>query len=410
MTLRKKILIVSILYFAEGFPFGLIEQTFPVYFRLNGMSLEHIGLLSLLSLPYALKFFWSPAVDFIGTRRRWITAAQFSMAGLVCLLIWLDPASPTTFFWACLLTLAVMSATQDIAVDAYSIEMLSPSELGLANGFRQAAYRVAMVTAGGLFVVIGGTKGWTGAFLLASATLVICGFVSLTLPAIEASRPTRSTHTGRRPFAELVSPLMELITRPGAVGVAMFILFYKLGDMALGRMVMPFWLSVGLSTTDIGLITGTFGVAASICGGLAGGLFMARYGIFPGLWFLGALQSISNLAYVWAAFQERPPHELIYIASIAESFCGGLGTAAFLAFLMSICRKEFSATQYALISALFRITGIAAQSLSGWATSHTGYAHYFLITFGLSLPAFFFIFCAQRWIPPDTAASSTPRA
>jgi PAT family beta-lactamase induction signal transducer AmpG len=187
----------------------------------------------------------------------------------------------------------------------------------------------------------------------------------------------------------------------------MFILCYKLGDMALGRMVMPFWLSAGLSTSEIGLITGTFGVASSILGGLAGGLFMARYGIFNGLWVLGALQSVSNLMYVGVAVRMDAPHEFIYLASIAESFCGGLGSAAFLAFLMCICRKEYSATQYALISALFRVTGIAAQSLSGWAASHLGYAQFFFITFLLSLPAFLFIFHARKWIPRENRVSPT---
>ena len=392
MTLNRKLFIVSLLYFAEGFPFGIIEQTFPVYFRIHGMTLVNVGLLSLLSLPYALKFFWAPAVDFLGARRQWIAAAQFLMAALLLLILPMDPSEPGSLLWACIASMAIMSATQDIAVDAYTIELLKPSELGIANGFRQAAYRGAMVISGGLFVAMGGWLGWGATYFVAAAILILCCVISMRLPHVEVERPPFSP-------AALMAPIRDFLARPGIVQVGLFILLYKLGDMSMGPMVRPFWLSRGLTTTEIGLITGTLGVAASIAGGLAGGLFMARYGIFHGLWFLGLWQSLSNLAYVWVAVDPTTGNLGIYIASAIESFCGGLGTAAFLAFLMSICKKEFSATQYAVLSALFRVTGIIAGASSGLAAYNMGYPLYFALTFFLSLPAFAFIFTARKWIP-----------
>jgi len=394
VKLYRKLLIVSLLYFAEGFPFGIIEQTLPVYFRIHDMSLVNVGLLSLLSLPYALKFFWAPAVDFLGTRRRWIASAQFLMAASILILMPLDPAEPGFLLWSALASLAVLSATQDIAVDAYTIEMLKPSEMGIANGFRQAAYRVAGLLAGGLFVALGGWKGWESTFLIAAGVLFLCSVVALKLPPVEVQRPAFS-------LASLAAPVRDLLSRPGVIHVALFILLFKLGDMSMGPMVRPFWLARGLSTTEIGLITGTVGVAAAIAGGLAGGVFIMRFGIFHGLWFLGVWQSLSNLAYVWAAADPSSGNWGIYAASGVESFCGGLGTSAFLAFLMSICKKEFSATQYAVLSALFRITGIIAGSFSGMMTLNIGYAQYFSLTFFLSLPAFAFILRARVWIPAD---------
>jgi PAT family beta-lactamase induction signal transducer AmpG len=185
------------------------------------------------------------------------------------------------------------------------------------------------------------------------------------------------------------------------VQVALFILLYKLGDLAIGPMIRPFWLDRGLSTTEIGLITGSVGIVASIAGGLAGGIFVTRFGIFHGLWFLGIWQSASNLTYAWVAVYPDTGNWGIYAASVAESFCGGLGTSAFLAFLMSICKKEFSATQYALLSALFRVTGILAGAVSGWTTEYMGFAAYFSLTFFLSLPAFAFLFHARSWVPED---------
>jgi PAT family beta-lactamase induction signal transducer AmpG len=398
LKLNKKLILVSLLYFAEGFPFGIIEQSFPVYFRLHGMSLAHLGLLSLISLPYALKFLWAPAVDFIGMRRQWIAAAQYSMAALVVLLLPLDPAQPGFLLWTCIAVMAIMSATQDIAIDAYSIELLKPSEMGIANGFRLAAYRVAMVVAGGLFVAMGGWLGWKFTYIVAAAVLLVCGILSSRLPPIDIQKPDFSAKA-------LIAPVRDILARPGLIQVVLFILLYKLGDLAMGPMVRPFWLDRGLSTTEIGLITGSLGIIASIIGGLAGGLFMVRYGIFHGVWFLGLWQSVSNLTYVWVAAYPETGHWGIYIASFVESFCAGLGTSAFLAFLMSISKKQFSATQYAIFSALFRVTGILAGSFSGWVTEGLGYSQYFLLTFFLSLPAFVFIFHARRWIPSDNATS-----
>jgi MFS transporter, PAT family, beta-lactamase induction signal transducer AmpG len=410
-------------------------------------------------LPYVLKFLWAPAVDFIGSRRHWIAAAQFIMAVLLIILMPLDPSNPGILLWTTLFALVVCSATQDVAIDAYTIEMLKTSEMGIANGFRQAAYRTAMMFSGGLFVAIGGHMGWGFTYIVAAAILLLCSVISLQLPNIEVSRPNFSVvdqfdfSGATRAFLSLMdikrlpwilcavaanlgfgllligpmkqsvltlaisivaefvgifffilirrlAPVKDLVSRPGLVQVVLFILLYKLGDMALGPMVRPFWLDKGLSTNEIGLITGTFGVIAGMLGGLTGGLFMVRFGIFHGLWILGLMQAVSNLSYAWvAAFPTG--NWAVYTASFIESFCGGLGTSAFLAFLMSICNKEFSATQYALLSAIFRITGILAGMLSGKATTHYGYAAYFAFTFFLSLPVFIFLPWAKRWIPKN---------
>jgi PAT family beta-lactamase induction signal transducer AmpG len=399
LKLNRKLAYIALLYFAEGFPFGILEQTLPVYFRLYGMSLAHLGLLSLFSLPFALKFLWAPAVDFVGKRRHWIIAAQFCMAAAILAIIPHNPSSPSIALWMTIAALAICSATQDIAIDAYSIELLTPSEMGMANGFRQAAYRVALVVAGGLFVALGGHVGWEFTYTAASGILLLCALASMRLPAVEVTRPAVSPKA-------LLAPVVDFLKRPGLASVAAFILLYKLGDMSIGPMVRPFWLDAGLTTTEIGLITGTVGILAAILGGLVGGMFMDRYGIFHGLWFLGLWQSVSNLSYAAVAWYPWLGKWGVYGASAAESFCGGLGTAAFLAFLMSICKKEYSASQYAILSALFRVSGISAGALSGWATAYLGYPAYFSLTFFLSIPAFAFIFHAREWIPVN---GDTPR-
>jgi PAT family beta-lactamase induction signal transducer AmpG len=394
VTLRRKLLLVSLLYFAEGFPYGIIEQTLPVYFKIHGMSLANLGFLSLVSLPYALKYLWAPAVDFLGNRRQWIVSVQLLMAASILVLLSLNPSDPNFLLWSCIASLAILSATQDIAIDAYSIELLKTSEMGIANGFRQAAYRGALVLSGGIFVTLGGRIGWQVTYFVAASILVVCAIVSVRLPHVEIQRPAFSAST-------LVAPLKDFLSRPGFVQVGLFILLYKIGDLAMGPMVRPFWLDKGLSTDEIGLITGTLGIVAAIDGGLAGGFFIQRFGIFHGLWFLGLWQSVSNLSYAGVAACPECGNWTVYAASFIESFCAGLGTSAFLAFLMSVCKKEYSATQYALLSALFRIPGIICGSLSGVAASGIGYTQYFFFTFLLSLPAFAFIFSAKQWIPPN---------
>jgi MFS transporter, PAT family, beta-lactamase induction signal transducer AmpG len=397
MTVRRKMFIVVALYFAEGFPFGFIWDTLPVYFRLQGLSLQEIGLMSLVSLPWTLKFLWAPGVDRSGETRAWILWTQLLMGGFLMAAGMVLPLDMGLFLWPWLLGLALLSATQDIAVDGYSIRILDEREMGMANGLRVSSYRVALIAAGGLLVALGGAVGWHGAFLLAGAVLFLCGGFSCTLPPSAVGH--HSTGLG-----EMVAPLWALLKRPGAPWVALFILLYKLGDMAMGPMVRPFWVDRGLTTGEIGFITGTGGIAAGIAGALAGGAWTSRFGIFHGLWFMGIWQAVSNLGYGLAAHYPQSGHLGVYGASLVESFCGGLGTAPFLAFLMIICRKDMAATQYALLSALFGLARSLSGAASGWFASHLGYGTYFFITFFLAVPAFLLLPAVKAWVPAPDAA------
>ncbi len=386
---------MAILYFAEGFPLGLAVDNLPVYFRAHGVSLETIGLLSILGLPWTLKVFWAPLVDRLGTRRQWITGALAVMTVATAAIPLGDPAAPGAFLWAVLLLLTVASATQDIAIDAYTIGLLVPGEEGVANGVRVSAYRVALIVSGGGLVILAGRAGWPAAFALGAAMLALLAAAAWRSPPIA---------TARQPAAAWRRSFLAWLTRPGAPAVLLFVLIYKLGDASMGPMVKPFWLDRGLSVEEVGFVSTTLGVGASVLGALAGGLFASRRGIFAGLWTLGILQAISNLAYagVAAAQAGRPA---IYAASLFESFTGGLGTAAFLSFLMHVCEREQAATQYALLSALFGLTRSLAGAVSGFAASHLGYAAFFALTFLLALPAYGLLPWVRPWIRdrPDDA-------
>jgi PAT family beta-lactamase induction signal transducer AmpG len=398
MTSRKKLFWVAVLYFAEGFPYGIVFGAFPVFLRTHGVGLAEIGLLSLVGLPWTLKFLWAPAVDLWGQRRIWVVGCQVLLTLILLAILTADPSRVTGILWTMVLGLAIFSATQDIAIDAYTIELLDEHEMGPANGVRVTAYRVALIASGGLFLALAGTVGWPMAFLGAAAIMGACAFLSLRLPHVNRTRPPAPAEGPKvSPMEHAVwIPLRQFFESRGFLAVMIFVLTFKLGDMALGPMVRPFWVDRQFTPVQIGAVPGTLGVIGTILGALLGGALTARWGFFRALLILGIFQAASNLGY--AAVAALPPSTgLMYGASILESFCGGLGTAPFLAFLMSICDKAHAATQYALLSALFNLTGGVAGTLSGWATARIGYATYFSLTFFLAWPALLLLPWVRSW-------------
>ncbi len=381
MTLRRKLLWVGLLYFAEGLPLGIAIDVLPVYFRVHGLSLEAVGFLSLLGLPWTLKVLWAPLVDRIGQRRHWIAAAAGSMALLLALLPLLPPAEPTLLLWVTLLAFTTLSATQDIAIDAWTIGVLDPGEEGPGNGVRVMAYRAALIAAGGGLVVLAGRERWPLAFGLGAALMATLAVAALRAPSDAATRASAAQPP------HVFGPLAAWLARPAGVALVIFVVTFKMGDAALGPMAKPYWLDRGLSVEEIGLVSTTLGTLATVLGALAGGGLVRRWGIVPALWRLGALQALSNLGYAAVALSDIG-REAIWAASLVESATGGLGTASFLAFLMSVCERERAATEYALLSALFGLGRTLAGTLSGLAAARFGYAAFFAATFLLALPAF----------------------
>lgn len=397
---RTKLIWVAILYFAEGFPFGLLFDAFPVYFRGHGVSLTDIGLISLAGLPWTLKFLWAPAVDVWGKRKSWVVACQVLLAIDLGLFLLLEPSQTGGTLWALLVALAVFSATQDIAIDAYTIELLDENEMGPANGIRVSTYRVALICAGGVFVALSGLIGWRAAFATAAVLLAGSALLSSRAPESSRARPVQESWAVTLERA-VVGPLRNFWQRPGVIYVMLFVLTFKLGDMALGPMVRPFWVDRQFTPLQIGAVPGTIGVVSTIAGALLGGRFTKTWGLFRALWLLGIAQAVSNLVYALAAALP-PSAALMYSASVIESFCGGLGTAPFLTFMMSICDKNKAATQYALLSALFGLTRSLSGAFSGVVTQSIGYATYFTTTFFLAWPAFALLPWVKMWIKEET--------
>jgi PAT family beta-lactamase induction signal transducer AmpG len=376
VTQRKVLFWIAVLYFAEGLPFGIAYDVWPVFFRVHGVSLREIGLMSLLSLPWTWKLLWAPLVDRFGARQHWITACLFALGATTLAILPQDASDPSLMMWGLLLLFTTASATQDIAIDAYAVDVATPSTVGSINGVRVSAARVALMVGGGGVVVLADYTGWTVLWVaLAVVFFVLAGLAWLS-PRVQLEASERR---------HALRPVLRWFFRWEMVAVIAFVLLYKVGDSTLGRMVKPFWVDRGYSLAEIGAISVTLGTVLTILGALAGGWFTNRYGIFRALLWLGLAQLVSNLGYVAVAAIELP-RESIYVASMVESFTQGLGTAAFLSFLMNLCDMERAATQYAILSAAFALTRDVAGAFSGIGVEALGYAVYFALTTALALP------------------------
>jgi len=378
VSLRTKLLWVAALYFAQGFPYGIVNQFGYVYLSREGVAAGLITkMLSDVGWAWVLKPFWAPLIDRFRSRKWWIAGSQIGLAITTLSMAFGEPTASESRLWLTFAALAVLSATQDIAIDAFSIEMLEKREMGPANGVRVTAYRVALIVAGGLLVILAGYTDWSVSFVVASALLFIAAGIS--------SRARAAAHTASQHW--IVEPVRDLLARPLIPGVLAFILLFKVGDYALTPVIPLFWVSQGYSDQEIGFVQGTLGMIATILGALAGGVLTLRWGTFRALWILGLVQALSNLGY-YAAAQASGVRSVIYGAVIVEQFTQGLGTAAFLTFLMTLCRKRFAAMQFALLTSLFAISRWGAGRYSGTFVEEMGYAPYFLLTFVLALPAF----------------------
>jgi MFS transporter, PAT family, beta-lactamase induction signal transducer AmpG len=398
---RSKLRIVGFLYFIEGSPVSILWEVLPVYLRLHGTSLRAIGGLRLLELPFSLKFLWSPLVQRFGDRRAWVIGAMLVVALVVAVIPATDPAQGLMVLFVLILVLTTASATQDMAIDAYTVALVGQEEQGPANGVRASAYRVALVLIGSGMVALAYWVSWAMLFWAAALVFAALAVAVRWIPPLEVPVEARRNW---------LAPFLSWIGTWRAVPLVLFVLTYKLGEFAIGPMVKPFWVDQGRSLLEIGLVPTALGIGLSIAGALVGGAFMQRYGTLTALWALGLPQAISNLGYA-AVGQWQLPWPALYAASMIDSFSGGLGTAAFLGFFLAVCDPERATLQYAFLSSLFSFTGRLAGAVSGLGTERWGYGPYFAITFLASLPGLLLVPFIASWLPakpvPGTPAQAS---
>jgi PAT family beta-lactamase induction signal transducer AmpG len=381
--------VVAVVYLIEGYPAGIFADVIPVWLRLEGASLATIGAVSGLRVAWSAKALWSPLVQRYGDHRAWIAGSMLTVAACLLLLARAGGEGRDATLWALIALLCVASATQDIAIDAYTIGIVPRGREGPANGVRINAYRIAVLVAGAGLLLLPERVGWSATFGAAALLAIALSAPLARCPAVELPPAARR---------EFVHALRVWITRPGAPSVFAFVLLYRLGDLAMGPMVKPFWVDRALTLDEIALVSTTLGTVATLLGAALGGLAVARLGIGRALYALGALALISNLGYAAAAAFPGSGRAGIYAASIAESFSAGLAAAGFLAYLMRICEPVYAAVQYALLTGGYLLPGTVLGSLSGRAVELLGYAPFFALTALAALPAFLFLPGARRWL------------
>lgn len=400
LIFNKKMMLILAFGFASGLPLGLSGATLQTWYKVEGVSIVTIGLLALVGQPYVYKFIWAPLMDNVllpwgGRRRGWMIITQFGIMGTLLLMACLSPALMPGWMALLALCLAFFSASQDIVIDAYRTELLSPEERGTGAAMYVTGYRIAMLVSGGLALILADVFGFGVTFAI-MALLMGLGCIATLLseePKIY-DQPAPNFRTA------VIEPFKEFLSRPAAWLLLVLIVYYKLGDAFAGSLTNVFLLDLGFSLKEIGLTNKTVGLVATLAGAFVGGVLLSRIRLFKALFWFGVLQAVSNLVYMGLA-EIGLNHSMMVSAIFLENFCGGMGTAAFLAFIMSLCDLRYTATQFALLTALSAIGRVYITPVAGWMVERMGWSQFFFWTFLIAMPCLLLIWLLQR--PIDAA-------
>jgi len=394
-------LVALLMGFACGLPLLLTITVLQAWMKDQGVDLTVIGMMSLVGLPYTLKFLWAPVLDrftlpFLGRRRGWLLVAQVVLMFAISGLGFTDPGKNPwmTAFAAFLVTF--FSASQDIVVDAYRREDLPDEELGMGSSLYVNGYRVGMLLASGGGLIMADHMPFFMVYQIMAACLLPGVVTTLLAPEPKIYEGTPET------LREAVfDPLIEYFSRRGALWILAFILFYKIGDTMASAMTIPFYLDIGFSKTQIGAVVKLFGFWATVAGTLIGGVVMLRLEINRSLWVFGFLQAASTAGFAVLA---RVGNSLPLLSTVIafENLSSGMGTAAFIAFMASITHKKFTATQYALLSSLMGIPRVMASAPTGFFAKNMGWESFFIACTLIAVPGMLLVFKCAPWNPKKT--------
>lgn len=392
--------------FASGLPLYLLLNLVPAWLKTEGLSLRAIGAFALIQFPYTWKFLWAPLLDrygilpWLGRRRSWMFVSQI---GLIAAIGWLGQLSPVDHLSLVIgLTalLAFLSATQDIALDAFRREILPDVELGLGNAIHVNAYRIAGLVPGSLSLILADHLPWNQVFVI-TAAFMIPG-LAMTLLVREPQAAANAPRTLRD---AVVEPFREFFGRHGvqsALLVLAFLFFYKLGDSLCTALATPFYLDMGYSKTEIGIIAKNAGLWPMVIGGILGGIWMLKLGINRALWLFGVAQIVTILGFVWLAWigpGESTPVRLATLALViaGESVGAGLGTTAFVAFMARTTHPAYTATQLALFTSLMAVPRTFINATAGWLVEAMGWTSFFWMCFFLAIPGMLLLLKVAPW-------------
>lgn len=401
--------VVAFLGFSSGLPLALTGSTLQAWMTATGIDLTTIGAMSLVGLPYLYKFLWAPLLDryalFGGQRRRsWLLSMQILLACCCYGLAVSDPAVQIGPVIALVVLIAWLSATQDIAVDAWRAEVLPAADRGVGAGVSVAGYRLAMIVSGAGVLVMADIVGFDTAFRCLAGLMIgiaLCTWWG----AVEPGRVTRAPASLWVDLRDALRALREL---PAIWGLLGFVTLYKLGDAFAGSLTMSFFLrGQGFSLTEIGATYKAIGIGASLVGGIAGGLWMRRLGLYRSLWWFGWLQAITNLGFLALALTGKHLFGMIAVVAL-ENLSGGMGTSALVALLIGACDRRFTATHFALLSALASLSRVLIGPVAG-AVAERSWSGFFAWSVALAVPGLVWLWWLRTRLPqfaPDPVASA----
>jgi PAT family beta-lactamase induction signal transducer AmpG len=383
---NRRMAVMLLLGFSSGLPLSLCASTLQAWMATVDTSIRTIGLFTLAQIPYVLKFLWAPLMDrfvlpIFDRRRGWIFLSQVLLIIAIMQLALTDPRSNLPLMGFLALVIAFLSATQDIAFDAYRTEILDGKERGIGVGITVSAYRIAMIVSGAGVLIMADHIGWQAALLIVSL-LFIAGIAGVVLGP-DADTRSRVPVTLNE---AVVEPFREFLARRGAWLLLIFIVLYKLGDAFAGSLSTVFLISgLGFSLTDVGIINKVISLAMTIAGALIGGALMIRFSLFNALLWFGIIQALTNLGFMFLAWHGKDYFGAVIVIAL-ENLAGGMGTAAFVALLMALCNHRYTATQFALLSALASLGRVFVGPPSGELVAMFGWTYFYFITFLTALP------------------------
>lgn len=408
--LTPRLLAILALGFASGLPLALSGATLSRWLSETGVDKTTIGLFAAIGTPYALKFLWAPLIDNInlpvltrlfGRRRGWLFFIQALLAGAIIMLGAADPLASLAATAMLAFSVAALSATQDIIIDAYRVELLPTEDQARGAAMITFGYRVGMLASSAGALYLAEYYGWGICYIVMAALLAIGAVAAWFAGEPESSRMVEREMQETRGIKAwltraLIAPFRDFTRHRGWLVILLFILLYKFGDAFLGVMTMPFLTEIGFSKVDIANIGKLFGFVATVIGGFAGAWMAERLGLMKSLWIGGVLNGVSNLAFLWLA-EVGPDLRVYAVVNTIENFTGAMSGAVLVAYLSSLCNIRYTATQYALLSSLAAVGRTLLSTSAGATAQAVGWNAFFLASAVLTLPGLIALFVLTRY-------------
>ena len=387
LYLNKRMMGLLCLGFASGLPLRLTASTFQAWCYELGISLATIGAINIVRMPYSLKFLWSPLLDryplpFLGRRKGWLLLVQVLLVTIILIASLVTPDKGIQSAVVIVFFIAFLSATQDILIDAFRAENLDQSEYGGGAAVGVFGYRLGMLFTGAFALFLADHYSWVFVY-----RIMACGMAVSILATLFLTKEKRENldYVPKSLKSSIVDPLKDFLLREKAVEILFFIVLFKFGDVIAGSITTPFYLNLGFTKSDVGIIDKWVGMFAVIIGGIYGGKFIATSGLFKSLTVFSILQMVGTLLFAFLSIAGKSYLALV-LSIVGENAFAGMGTAAQVALLMELCNKKYTATQYALLSSIAALSGIFAASFSGVVAAKVGWTNFFLICSLLGLP------------------------